>query len=261
MARSEAERRFDEVKAEMDAGPRLVIVNRYGRSEHWYAYGNHFDPSVTTILRAGWPKPALLYWGINSVSKWAAENAGQVYAMAKTSEDAAYEFMRQVPWSQRDKAGDVGTEIHSLVEAYPDLAIDSLADNVRPYMAGFDRWMQDADASILDGEFPVWGECAAGGYGGKVDLLVSVPKLGVGLLDVKTAEKGPFEDDHTQVAAYARATAGLPQPVEWAGLLHCRPEGTTLHMVDIGPSFDAFCAAYAIAKFRGKLEKPEGSNG
>ena len=72
MTRSAAEQKFDKLTK-----PRLVIIHRYGRKEHWYEYGTNFSPSVTGILRAGWPKPALVGWGIKTVAEWAANNATQ----------------------------------------------------------------------------------------------------------------------------------------------------------------------------------------
>ena len=131
MTRSAAEQKFDDMKAEASL-PKLVLINRYGRSEHWYEYDTNFDPSVTTILRAGWPKPALMYWGINSVAEWASVNAAQVFAMAKESPEAAAAFMKQVPWSKRDKGGNVGTQVHAAFEE--GIEPSALSDELQPYL-------------------------------------------------------------------------------------------------------------------------------
>lgn len=239
----------------MSESPQLMIVNRRGRGEHWYTYKEHIDPSVTTILRAGWPKPSLLYWGINSVARWAADNYSQVYAMGKASPDAVYEFARQVPWSHRDRKGDIGTQVHQAFE--DEIPPEALGNEIRPYLEGLLGWFDETNSQVIGREFTVWGTCTAGGYGGKVDILIRHPQLGVGLIDIKTAEKGPYEDDHCQVSAYARAEAGLPERPVWAGILHCRPEATQLHIVEIDKGFDAFCAAYTIARYRGVLTQPE----
>ena len=254
MTRGAAEQTFDKLKA-ANSDPQLILINRHGRSEHWYEYLNNLDPSVTTILRAGWPKPALMYWGINTVSQWASENAAQVYAMAKESPEAAAAFMKQVPWSRRDKGGNVGSQVHA---AYEDgLESSALSDELKPFLEGLHGWFKETGTEVISKEYCVWGDAAAGGYGGKVDILARHPQLGVGVLDIKTAEKGPYEDDHCQVAAYAEAEAGHPEQPVWGGLLHCRPEGTTLHLVDVPSSMEAFGAAYTVARYRGALKTPE----
>ena len=189
-----------------------------------------------------------MYWGINMVAEWAAENYQQVYKMGKASSEGAAAFMKQVPWSQRDRAGAVGTRIHSLIADGGKPTAEEA-----PYLEGLQDWFKAEGVSELAHEYAVFSDNR---YGGTVDLMVEHPVLGTGVLDIKTG-KGIYEDAHAQIAAYAVAEHGHPFDVAWAGILHVTAEGTTLHMTDIDTSFVAFDAAHTIADYLGKLNPPK----
>lgn len=71
--------------------------------------------SVTTALKA-LPKEALIYWAAKSVAETAVNKLDTLTVMANDDPEAAIKWLKGAPWSQRDKAANIGTELHLIAE-------------------------------------------------------------------------------------------------------------------------------------------------
>jgi hypothetical protein len=143
-------------------------------------------PGVTTVIgsQLGWNKNVLIAWARRE-------------ALAGND-----------PTKVRDKAADIGTLTHYMVECHikgtdPDLSEYSAAniDKAENGFLAFLDWEKDVKPTYLNSELGVVSEKYR--YGGTVDQIVK--KNGdLWLLDLKTS-KGIYVDMKIQVAAYKMA--------------------------------------------------------
>ena len=148
-------------------------------------------PSVTTVLRVV-NKPALLYWAANQVSNYAIENHAEIgKLLEKDDRDGAYRLLKGSPWSKRDKAADVGTQVHDLIEKAILEGKDSpsLVDvpvKAVPYVQAFQSFVENYEGSFEASEMTVFN--LTHGYAGTLDALWKTPKGQIGALDWKTRQ-------------------------------------------------------------------------
>ncbi len=112
-------------------------------------------------------------------------------------------------YEERDKAADIGTLAHAMVECRltgvdPDTALksapDDFKDKARNAYRSFDTWMTNQRAEIISAETPLVSE--AHRYGGTPDFVMRMPDGRLALGDIKTSN-GIYRDHLMQVAAYA----------------------------------------------------------
>jgi hypothetical protein len=230
--------------------------------------------SVTTILSGGIPKPALVHWSAWEAASCAVDN---IPALVKARGEAARQEIRT--WIQRaserkrDKAADLGTIIHGIVEARVlGQPTPELTDEQAPFVAAFDRFLDDWQPEYEATELVVANtvHCYAGTLDAKIrlasvpDALAAAGYAPGDLLecDYKTG-KAVYPEVGPQLAAYRRADVGWlkdgtqvdPPATSAAVVLHIRPKdmpggeplGYALRPVDTGdPVFDVFLAAQVI---------------
>ena len=75
--------------------------------------------SVTNANRNGFPAPALMYWAPRVVAEYVADNPKEVAKLGEQMDRSEFiSLLKNKPWNQRDKAGDIGTAVHDLAEQY-----------------------------------------------------------------------------------------------------------------------------------------------
>ncbi|WP_019548429.1 hypothetical protein [Streptomyces sulphureus] len=250
------------------------------RSQGWYR-----DPldskvklrSVTTILSQGMPKEALVFWAGNLTAETALDNLPYLVRASLRPEDRAeaYDWLRRAHTRKKDARAAVGSAVHQLIEAHvlgqpvPDELRDD--EEVRPYVAHFERFVSDWDVTFEASEMVVANYTR--GYAGTLDYYLRSPliaaELGtyadtVFMGDTKTGgeldKKGVYPEAGLQMAAYAHAEVGwlrdgskvpLPTVYHTGIVLHLRPEGYRPVPVACGAAeFAAFCHARDIAEFQ-----------
>lgn len=217
--------------------------------------------STTTILSA-LPKPALVYWSANEVADFALDNLDQLQALCRKDErGAAYDMLKRAPWRKRDKAADLGTNVHTAIEAYllgkpmPEWPLP-----IRPRMEAFQRFLAQYEPEIEMAEASVYNRQTR--VAGTLDMVVrmtlplSEEKRYV--LDVKSG-KGVYWETSLQLGSYARAEfVGMPDGSEYpmpkvdGGLvLHLQEDGHfRLLELDIGEAvYSAFEYARGVFAF------------
>lgn len=162
-------------------------------------------PSVTSVLGV-LAKPGLDVWKLKKVAEAALANPKQ------ESESAEYWIARVVEASkgETEAAADLGSAIHDALDnALAGLPYPAdLTAYVDPVMA----WVTSTGIHVTHKEIVLVNP--AEGYAGRVDVLFSFGKAGIGVLDYKTrkTEAGkavtPYDGQGMQLAAYAAAHYG-----------------------------------------------------
>jgi hypothetical protein len=154
-------------------------------------------PSVTSILRATWPKPGLLEW-------YAREGAGVDTAL--------------------EQASARGRAVHAFVEGFMTtgdlMDFDAFPADYAPYLAGAARFLWDHDPMPLAVErLVIYPELS---YAGRLDLIALMDGEPT-LLDFKSNPRGRiYPEAHVQAHAYRiaenRCTGGEVQATALVGV-------------------------------------------
>jgi len=225
--------------------------------------------SVTTIIGGGLPKPALLPWGIKSVAEVAIAKRKTLTAMTLECEtgdncgpdnwcpscDAAVRWLKSAPYQQREKAADLGTQIHEAAEAYKlGKPMPPWPDNIAPHLAQFERFLMAHSPTFEQVEATVYNRTQH--YAGTLDAILTLADGRTLLIDYKTG-KAVYPEVGLQLAAYRHAEfIGLPDNteapmpvVDGCAVLHLEPHQFTFQDVRADEAvFTAFL--YARETFR-----------
>lgn len=151
----------------------------------YYAKNGEKLPSVTQILNRWKDSGGLLQWA---------------FAVGKSGANSLYE--------SRDKAGDIGTLAHAMVENFltevdPGLALKDAKEDEKPKArqaySTFQSWFAQTQAVVISAEKPLVSESLR--FGGTPDCVLRMPDGRLALGDVKTSN-GIYRDMLMQVAAY-----------------------------------------------------------
>lgn len=233
----------------------------YGRGHGYKIDGEKVD-GVTTLIKDGLPKPALVGWAARSVAEHVADNLDAVLGMRDMGRDAIVAALKEAPWTSRNKAGARGTEVHGYAErlaAGEEVEVpDHIAGHVEACVAFLDDWKVR----------PVLTETSVGSrkwrYGGTLDLVADVTRPDGGgeeraILDWKTAASGIWPETAYQLAAYRHAEIyldddGAEQPMADLGItcgygVHIRADGYDVIPVRCDePVFKAFLHIAWVAR-------------
>lgn len=228
----------------------------------WYVYKDHPKrPSITSIISAGVPKPALMYWGIKSVAEYAAGNLETLLEMRQFGHDGVVRHLKQVPWESRDSAADAGTALHDYAEAWitgqeptapSDSYVAAMADQFLDFCYELKPEFHAAELILHN---------TVDGYAGTIDGVATINGI-KGILDYKTG-KGVYGEAALQLAAGAAcnlavvdhatavSTLDLFDGVECGFVVHVRPDRWSVHVVDdLTASYVVFQAAHRVAEWK-----------
>lgn len=215
-----------------------------GKSTHSYELDGEKVQGVTTLLNAGLPKPALMYWSAKSVAEYVADNPDAVRQMLDTmGREAIVGALKATPWDRRDAAAARGTDIHAIAERILHGEDVDVPDDLLGYVDGYVAWVDAWQITVNATEVTV-GRRARDGvppYAGTFDADVT---FGAGrfagqraLVDWKTSS-GVYGEAALQLAMYSRAdfmlTDGGETPLpdyDLLGVVHLTPTGTDLYPV------------------------------
>ena len=222
---------------------------------HRYYMDGKPVPGVTSLLKDGLPKPALVYWSAKSVAEYVADNEDAVESLRGMGREPMVAALKGVPWEARDRSAAKGTDIHALAERVvhgEDVEVPAdLLDPVQGYVDFLDRF--DVRPVLTErscGNRTLW-------YAGRFDLIADISGVRW-LLDVKTG-KDIYADAALQLDAYRHAEFYVddddpdtehPMPeIERIGGLHVTDMGTTLiPMRNDGHPFKVFTHVAWVAK-------------
>lgn len=173
---------------------------------HWYRVDGRKADGVTTLIKDGLPKPALMYWSAKAVAEHVADNLDAVTGMREMGRDSIINALKGVPWAQRDAAAVKGTEVHVLAEKLTHGEAVEVPDEYAGYVESCIKFLDEWRVRPVLTETTVanrrWN------YAGTFDTVVDTIK-GRAMIDWKTGRSGIFPDAALQQAAYCNAEVYL----------------------------------------------------
>ncbi len=267
-------------------GLQRVTVGDKGR---WYTWDGVRYWSVTTIIDAGLPKPALINWAKKVTAEYAVDKYKALgVILDDAGREGAVDWLKDASYRQMKKAGDLGTLVHDYAEAYVlDAPMPPAPKDVAPYMAQFLKFLDDYQPKFSAVEAPVISKAQR--WAGTLDAIMEIdrdrfdaaaiwifedrrdgivqpterlpsPTLRL-LVDYKTG-KGVYPEVALQLAAYRYADTFLGAPdatettmpeVDGCAVLHLREDGYEL--VPVRVNDDTFTTMqYAREMHRWQIE-------
>lgn len=224
-----------------------------GRSGRTYEWDGESYYSVTTILNV-LNKPALPNWAAKSVAEFVTKNYPVVSNLIGNGQNAeAIDLMKGAPWRQRDKAANLGTMVHQVIDSLSHGTPLFVEDDVVPYLASFNDWLDHFKPEILVSEGTIFNRQYD--YAGTLDIIARIDGLNW-LIDIKSG-KGVYPEHALQIAAYAQGEFighkdGQEEPlpiIDKGAVLHLQKDGYHFIPVNIGKEvYDSFL--YARELFR-----------
>jgi hypothetical protein len=220
---------------------------------HSYLLDGEPCPGVTSILRDGLAKPALINWAANATAGYAVDR------WAELSELGPSERLRRLERARYESSNEArarGTDIHALaVELAAGREVDvsdALTGYVDAYLAFVEAWRvteQLVEATVISRRWR---------YAGTLDLLAQLGDGRTWLLDYKTGASGVWPETALQLAAYANADAYLdadgaehPMPkVDACAAVWLRDDGYSLIPLAVtAETFRTFLYVQQVASF------------
>ena len=175
-----------------------------GRFYHW---GDEAFISVTNAIKKGFPAPALMYWSAKMVAEYVAENPEEVEAMRQAMEPAEFtSFLKNKPWVARDKAGDLGSQVHDIAEQYQATGtvppLESFPEVVQAKAALYLDFLETVKPTFYAIEGVVFNRQY--GYAGAFDAIMDIDYgaiKGRYIVDIKTGS-GIYAEAALQQTAY-----------------------------------------------------------
>lgn len=222
---------------------------------HWYKLEGDKVDGVTTVLRNGVPKPALVGWAARTIAEYVAdrieyddERGWSAAPLVRDLEKKArtghkrwrqgsridiVEQLKGVHWDERDAGANRGTEVHKLAERITrgeELDVpDVLVGHVDSYIQFLDDWQPTdllLERTIINRRWR---------YMGTFDIVCKIAGRWW-LIDIKTNRSGVFADMALQQAMYRYAETYLDEdgaeqpmpPIEQCAVLWVRADGYDL---------------------------------
>lgn len=228
-----------------------------------YTYRDHpLRASVTSIINAGIPKPALLPWGLRTLAEWVHDHETDIHQARTTgNRDDFVKWLKTKPYDLRDEAANIGTALHDFAEAHilgetPPTPIDPVVANMsRQFFDFVDKMQPEYRAA------EVVVHNTTENYAGTLDAVLVINGV-PGVADYKTG-KGVYGDAALQVAALAacdlaildRSTSidarRIFDGVGAGYVIHIRPDKWAVYVVDdFTKPYAAFRYAHAVARWR-----------
>lgn len=251
-----------------------------GGGHRYYVDGKDYGGrGVTTLLKDGFPKPALVYWSARCVADLALYERNLWEPLVDAGRvEAAHQLLRDAPWSAAREAAARGTDVHRIAAQLAQGATVDVDDRTASLVDAYLAFR--ADWQPLDELVEVMVVNRRHQYAGTLDLLGLLEGMGRDgqpkapddgeeparvLIDVKTGAKDVYAETALQLAAYRNAETMLPggegnlvdeapmPAVDWTGALWLHDDGT-YDLVPVNTDrkvFRVFLYAAEIAGFQG----------
>lgn len=190
-------------------------------------------PSVTTIMKQGIAKPLLTGWAARIAADYAIGNWDELNAMPSWEKR---DMIRYAHDREREKASDLGTAVHDVIDSWCTGRPHENSKETRPYLNNFIDFMFKYQPRFIENEVTVWSRKHS--YAGTFDWLAEIAgEMWLG--DTKTGKR-VYDEVGLQLAALANAEFilredGTEEPIPAVaklGALHVRPRGHKLIRVN-----------------------------
>jgi hypothetical protein len=219
---------------EQPDGSRLYVHPRTGEKV----------PSVTTIIKEGIAKPALMGWATRLAAEYTVKAWGELDSLPS---EEKLDLIRHAHDRERDKASGLGTEVHSAIDAWCKGEPWPAKKETDSYLNNFMSFMMDFKPKFTENEVTVWSRTYQ--YAGTFDWLAEIAgDLYLG--DTKTGRR-VYPEVGLQLSALANADFilredGREEPLphaQYLAALHVRPR--SWHFYQIGRDAENFRAFLA----------------
>jgi hypothetical protein len=212
------------------------LTLKFDARYHRYSVNGTDVPSVTTILKASWPAPALTYWAANQAATYATTRWAE---LTELDVIGRYEKIRKAPWSERDRSAVRGTTIHRFGEQLAHGEAVEVPPALEPVVQGYADWLDRFGVEVVAAERAVAylpPDNLRLPYAGTFDLIADLNDGNRWLLDIKTGS-GVYPEHVLQLAAYRHATHYQPEPkgelqpmleIDRVGVIHVLPDEVRL---------------------------------
>jgi len=180
--------------------------------------------SVTSLLSAGLPKPALVGWAARCTAEYAVDKQHVWRPMAEDDRDEAIKHLAGIRFSTSSKAAARGTDVHRAAERINLGLAPEHDEALQPYVHHYLQFLSDHAPTFLMAEAPCYSLTYH--YAGTLDAIVEIDGRTC-VMDVKTTDRGPdspkarppYPEVALQLCAYARAeSVGLgPASQQYSG--------------------------------------------
>ena len=216
---------------------------RFSPGNHRYTLDGVWVPGVTTVLGV-LDKPAIPKWAAQKVAEYVAAEPDAVETLRGLGERGMVQALKEIPWKQRDDAGDRGSTLHDMLE---HLLLDEEVDVPDEHVTVVEHALEFLDDWQID---PILTEAAVASrehrWAGKLDLIAryrrpDTGRTGVAIFDWKSG-KALYPEYAWQLAAYASAEFhgenGDEHPLpecDAAFGVHIRADGYDVAPFEFGP--------------------------
>ncbi len=238
-------------------GATLTIGLSRDASHRYWLDGDRIPFSVTGVLGI-MAKNGLAPWAAKLTAEYAVANADVLHAMVERGDgEAAVRWLKGEPFARRDRAAELGSNVHALAEAAASGHPIDVSDEERPFLVAFQRFCDDHQPAYrLVEEMVVSPKY---GFAGTLDAIVVI-RGETWLLDYKTSRgNGPYPETAMQLSAYANAQwLGRPgdarhyriPAIDRYGVVQLRPNAYRLVEYAVGAAeFDGFLAALRLSQW------------
>jgi ATP-dependent exoDNAse (exonuclease V) beta subunit len=239
---------------------RLAEIARVTGRSRYYAVDGERLPSVTSILGAVWPKPALYGWyakrGRESLAEYLAPRVGETLTAEMLAEAVAEAKTR--PQAEADEAADLGSQAHDLISRELTNEPVSVPASLKMVMGAFRAWQNEERLVLVDAEVAVYhkGDPRSQPYAGTIDALFRRADGSLLLVDWKTSN-GTYPDHLVQAEGYRQALIWLMAEFDQridaqvVRLGKSEPTFEVTEVPNLAGAWDAALAFYAAYKAKG----------
>lgn len=188
---------------------------------HRYYLDGKSLTGVTTIIGI-LDKPALVQWSANMAVDYIAKEIKSRDCDMQKMVDFILPEARKAWAKKRDKAGDIGTEVHQMIEYYANSQIKgeknvivSTNAKVQKMFDKFVEWAEENQVKFLLSEQKIYSE--KHWFAGTVDLIIEI-KGRKYIADIKTA-RDIYNTNYIQMAGYHIALEELGKIKDLAGYI------------------------------------------
>jgi len=229
--------------------PKLAVTTSTGARVYQHPLTGEQVPSVTTVIKGGIPKPALVPWAAKMAAEHAVANWTRLSTMAHPQRIYEIKNAHRTYSEERAQVGDV---VHTLIECWSTgVAYPEWDDEVDAFASQFIAFMLAKRPQFIENEATLWSR--KHGYAGTLDFIALIDSRVI-LGDVKTGKR-VYPEVGLQLSALANADFliredGTEEPIpaiDGMAALHVRPRSWKLVEAErTAECFGAFLAAKEV---------------
>jgi hypothetical protein len=229
------------------------LVRRKHGDGHTYKLDGEHAPGATSVLNAGFPKPALVGWAANCARDVVLNEWEHLLELEPSKRG---EYVRTARDRDRDPLARRGTELHRLWEAHARGDEVAVPDELEGHFRAYERFVDEWQPRELLLEAVVAKRRPR--YCGTLDVVADLADGRRWLLDWKTTRSGVYAENALQLAAYRFAdfwidSDGVEQPmpeVDCCGVVWIRADGYDLYQLEARErEFRVFQYVLEVARF------------